>query len=96
MIFSKNSSSQGGNFPPVEDNVFLVKGLYSDSLPPFLHHQKAYAASARHRGAYHPAPVTYLLIDCGMTSCITADEDLKARLGWKLVACSCNVLRAGP
>ena len=78
MIFSKNSFSQGGNFPPVEDNVFLVKGLYSDSLPPFLHHQEAYAASARHRGAYHPAPVTYLHIDCGMTSHITADKNLKA------------------
>lgn len=31
---------QDGKFPPVEDNIFLVKGLFSDSLPPFLKQQK--------------------------------------------------------
>ena len=64
-VFTKSSFSQGGNFPPVEDNVFLVKGLYSDSLPPFLQQQKAWASGFRQRGTYHPAPLTYLHIDCG-------------------------------
>ena len=46
MIFTKDSFSQQGNFPPVEDNVFLIKGLYSDSLPPFLKQQKVCLAFA--------------------------------------------------
>ena len=25
-----------GDFPPVEENVHLIKGLFSDSLPPLL------------------------------------------------------------
>ena len=65
VIFTKSSFSQNGNFPPVEDNVFLVKGLYSDSLPPFLQQQKAWASGFRQRGSYRPAPLTYLHIDCG-------------------------------
>ena len=65
IIFTKSSFSQGGNFPAVEDNVFLVKGLFSDSLPPFLQQQKAWASGFRQRGSYTPTPLTYLHIDCG-------------------------------
>lgn len=34
--FAAAQFDQGGNFPPVVDNVHLVKGLFSESLPPFL------------------------------------------------------------
>ena len=34
--FGKAAFSMGGIFPAVEPNVQLVKGLFSDSLPPFL------------------------------------------------------------
>ena len=34
--FAQAAFDQQGRFPPVVDNVHLVKGLFSDSLPPFL------------------------------------------------------------
>lgn len=34
--FVNGAFSTGGQFPAVEPNVQLVKGLFSDSLPPFL------------------------------------------------------------
>ena len=37
--FGAGGFDQGGVMPKVEDNVQLVKGLFSDSLPPFLNLQ---------------------------------------------------------
>lgn len=34
--FAARAFDVGGVFPPVKENVHLVKGLFSDSLPPFL------------------------------------------------------------
>lgn len=54
--FSKGAFSLGGNLPAVESNVELVKGLFSDSLPPFL---------AEH-AAKPELTVSYLHVDCDL------------------------------
>lgn len=46
-----------GVFPEVRDNVELVQGLFSKSLPPFL---------AGHYRKRHPRDVTFLHIDCDL------------------------------
>ena len=34
--FEGGAFSLQGQFPRVEDNIHLIKGLFSDSIPPFL------------------------------------------------------------
>ena len=34
--FRQTAFDQGGHLPPVVQGVHLVKGLFSDTLPPFL------------------------------------------------------------
>jgi len=57
--FQAGAFSLGGNLPPVRDNAELVKGLFSDSLPPWIEQQK------EKNGGMLP-PVTYLHIDCDL------------------------------
>lgn len=57
--FGTGAFSLGGNLPPVRSNIELVKGLFSDSLPPWIQKQK------KMRGGSLPA-VTYLHIDCDL------------------------------
>ncbi|KAK9790314.1 hypothetical protein WJX73_002614 [Symbiochloris irregularis] len=59
--FGGGAFSTGGKFPPVEYNVQLVKGLFSESLPPFLRMQ----AEMKKRVA-EPTPLGYLHVDCDL------------------------------
>ncbi len=49
--------SLGGSFPEVRDNVQLVQGLFSESLPPFL---------KQHYKTHDPQDITFLHIDCDL------------------------------
>lgn len=49
--------SLGGSFPEVRDNVQLVQGLFSESLPPFL---------KQHYKTHYPQDITFLHIDCDL------------------------------
>lgn len=57
--FDKGAFSRGGEFPPVRDNVTLVKGWFSDTLPGFL--------------ASTDKQISFMHIDCDLyssTKCI--------------------------
>lgn len=57
--FKSGAFSLGGNLPPVHHNARLVKGLFSDSLQPWIEQQKV-----EHAGTM--PPITYLHIDCDL------------------------------
>ena len=46
--FGAGAFSLDGKFPMVEENIHLIKGLFSDSIPPFLRLQ---ARPSRHHSA---------------------------------------------
>ena len=54
----KGAFSLAGRFPEVRPNVRLVKGIFSDSLPPFL--------DTHYHGSLHVVDITYLHIDCDL------------------------------
>ena len=56
-VFGQGAFSLGGQFPAVEDNIHLVKGLFSDSIPPFLQLQ-----------ARPGLPVCVILVLCVMVA----------------------------
>jgi len=57
IIAFQGDFSLGGNFPEVRDNVQLVQGLFSESLPPFL---------KQHYKTHDPQDITFLHIDCDL------------------------------
>ena len=58
MDMKKGAFSLAGRLPDVRSNVQLVEGIFSDSLPLFLH--------AHYHEALHVADITYLHIDCDL------------------------------
>ena len=50
--FKKGTFSLDGQFPEVEDNVILVKGLFADTLPPFLAAHEQHAGETLFRGTF--------------------------------------------
>jgi len=57
--FENGAFSLNGTFPDVRHNVELVKGIFSDCLPPWIEAQKA-----RNNGQF--PPISYLHIDCDL------------------------------
>jgi hypothetical protein len=58
---------KGGGLPPVPDNVPLIKGLFSDTLRPFLEE--------------HPGPAAFINIDCDLyTGARGVLKDLRSRV----------------
>ena len=50
--FKKGTFSLGGHLPEVKDNVILVKGLFADSLPPFLAAHEQHVGETSIRGTF--------------------------------------------
>lgn len=59
--FAKGAFSLQGRFPPVVKNAFLVKGLFSDSIPMMLQQQKEWVSVGR-KELFDPAPLSYIHI----------------------------------
>ncbi len=57
--FKSGAFSLAGKLPPVHRNARLVKGLFSNSLPPWMEEQ-----TSANEGIF--PPVTYLHIDCDL------------------------------
>ena len=57
LLHLQGAFSLRGIFPDVRDNVQLIQGLFSDSLPPFIQHH--YKNRDHH-------DITYLHIDCDL------------------------------
>lgn len=74
--WEQNDFDQGGNdgrFPEVEDNVHLVKGLFNESIPPFLKNQAVYAGKSN--------VISYLHVDCDLYA---GAKDIFTLLGHKI------------
>lgn len=77
LTFGAGSFSLEGQLPYVPSNAFLLKGLFSDSIPMLLEQQKLWATSSKSNslsaGNYvkgdkqdQDAPLAYIHIDCDL------------------------------
>lgn len=76
-VFGGGAFSLDGIFPVVEPNVQLIKGLFSDSLPPFLRMEKE-----MHDRQAGEIPLAYLHVDCDLYA---GSKDIFTLLNHKIV-----------